>query len=222
MDQRCPMCWNQGLSPYLWVKKEQGSIPKVKADLLLGLQAALPESSFKQVEKLTVTELRAIYKSEVKGKPHPADPTQSFSTKHKDELMAMIKAHQIVIPPGQKVNKGELMLMLRQHWHEQVAMAHEMHSQACPMPEQATPPPPGLHVGPESKNVKKGYKRTDSPEWEVVSQGAMSADDPKTLKKVAEAEKKVEEIQKELQEAHTKLAVEKHKAGIHSGAMGAK
>ena len=79
--------------------------------------------------------------------------------------MAMVKAHQIVIPPGQKVNKGELMLMLRQHWHGQVAMAHEMHSQASPtspMPEPATSPPPGLHVEPKSKNVKKGYKRADT------------------------------------------------------------
>lgn len=216
------MCWGQGVNPYLWVKKEQGSIPKVKADLLLGLQAVLPETSFKQVEKLTVTELKAIYKAEVKGKPHPADPTQSFSTKHKDELMAMIKAHQIMLLPGQKVNKGELMLMLRQHWHGQTAMALEMHSQGYPTPEEATHPPPGLHVAPKSKNVKKGSKRTESPEWEVVSQAAMSSDDPQTLKKVMEAEQKVEEIQKELQEAHTKLALEKHKAGIRSGAKEAK
>lgn len=212
------MCWGQGVNPYLWVRKEQGSIPKVKADLLLGLQAVLPETSFKQVENLTVTELKAVYKNEIKGRPHQADPTQSLSGKHKDELMAMVKAHQIVLPPGQKVNKGELMLILRQHWHGQVAMAHEMHSQGYPTPEEVTPPPPGLPVAPKSKNVKKGSKRAESPDWEVVSQTAMCSDDPQTLKKVTEAEQKVEEIQKELQEAQTKLALEKHKAGIRSGA----
>lgn len=213
---KCPLCWSSSMEPYLWDRKGRPDIPKTRPELLKAINEVLPLDKFQEISKLTVPELKHVFKTDVKGTPHPQDPTLNMTSKGKEELIQILKNHGEAPnpPPGCKVNKGQLMIQIRQHWFAQChIMKHVMEK---PPPTTASTPMTSVVPTPESSSVvgSKNVKRTPpKAEWEVVSM-AQDEIDPLAAQKIQQAEAAVMEAQAQVAQAMTNLAIEKQKAKV--------
>jgi len=211
MSRQCPECWSvKGVCPYQWDRKNAGSIPSTRQALLEGLT---PINVSQSLSKLNVPELRALYKTHIKGKPHPADPTQGMTSLQKDQLQQLTLEHglKIEFASGKKFTKGEMMLQLRQHWEDQCLLALQPNQTASVTAESKLPVP--LEKDQDQQLRTRNTKRPENPDWEVIPTMVTSPDE-KAIIKIKEAEKQVEDAKKIMEAANTRLAVEKQRAGV--------
>eukprot|EP00435_Cladocopium_sp_Y103_P009715 s1878_g2.t1 len=113
---RCSICWPPGGSPpYEWEKSSAPQIPKTKDDLIAKLTPHVKTN----LKVLTVPELKHLYRKFIRGEKHPCDPTQTLSSLRKGQLQDLCRLHQL----PDAGHKGELCLLLRQHWANQCLIA---------------------------------------------------------------------------------------------------
>eukprot|EP00434_Breviolum_minutum_P044303 symbB.v1.2.039555.t1/scaffold6645.1/size16507/1 len=194
----------QGLTP---INVPQGLTP---SDVTQGLT---PINVSQSLSKLNVQELRALYKTHIKGKPHPADPTQGMTSLQKDQLQQLTLEHglKIEFASGKKFTKGEMMLQLRQHWEDQCLLALQPNQTASVTAESKLPVP--VEKDQDQQLRTRNTKRPENPDWEVIPTMVTSPDE-KAIIKIKEAEKQVEDAKKIMEAANTRLAVEKQRAGV--------
>ena len=106
---RCTLCWKDG-PPYIWSKATAPSIPKSKQELVAALGLG-------HQQNMTKPELKHHFKNEVRGKPHPSDPTRGLSSMNKGPLIQLLKDHGLQTTPD--MTKGQMMSILRSHWEQQ-------------------------------------------------------------------------------------------------------
>ena len=81
---------------------------------------------------MTLPELKALFKTHLKGEPHPHDPTRGFPKLKQDDLIDRLKVHSLPVMP--RMSRGNRMLLLRSHWEEQCKLARP----DSPGPSKAT------------------------------------------------------------------------------------
>ena len=131
----CDFCWSAG-APYFWSKATAPRLPQTKPELLEALKPSWSvAASLKRGEKLetmTLPELKALFKTHLRGESHPHDPTRGFPKLNQDDLIERLKIHSLPVVP--RMSKGNRMLLLRSHWEEQCKLAHS----DSPEPGKAT------------------------------------------------------------------------------------
>ena len=131
----CDFCWSAG-TPYHWSRATAPRIPQTKPELVEALQPSWSvAASLKVGEKLetmTLPELKALFKTHLKGEPHPHDPTRGFPKLKQDDLIDRLKVHSLPVMP--RMSRGNRMLLLRSHWEEQCKLARP----DSPEPSKAT------------------------------------------------------------------------------------
>ena len=124
-EPHCEFCWSAG-TPYHWSRATAPHIPQTKPELVEALKPSWSvAASLKVGEKLeamTLPELKALYKTHIKGEPHPHDPTRGFPKLNQDDLIERLKKHCLPVVP--RMSKGNRMLLLRSHWDNQCKLAH--------------------------------------------------------------------------------------------------
>lgn len=118
--EKCLVCWASSVPPYEWHRANAPNIPGTKKELLEMLslydRTPLPED---QLKNLTKTELKTLFRKNIRGEKHSCDPCQNLSSKSKMELQEINAKHGL----EQHGTKGELMLRLRDHWSRQCGLA---------------------------------------------------------------------------------------------------
>ena len=126
--EKCLVCWASGVPPHEWHRANAPNIPGTKQELLdmLLLCDRTPLSEDK-LKNLTKTELKTLFRKNIRGEKHSCDPCQNLSNKSKMELQEINAKHGL----GQHGTKGELMLRLRDHWSYQCALALDANDSEC-------------------------------------------------------------------------------------------
>lgn len=121
---KCKLCWNHG-PPYVWEKAHAPNIPNTKFELILQLKDFHDE---KYLDTLHRDELRHLFRETIRGSRHPGDCTNRMSSMNKDDLQQRLFQHGISV--GEKVTKGQLQTLLREHWQEQCQLAQQTQGQS--------------------------------------------------------------------------------------------
>ena len=104
------------------MKAEAPRIPATKCELMSELaknKAAIGDRAGQQaLVGLNKDELKAIFCKEIRGEKHPLDPTQNLTTLKKAALQELNRLHGL----NTQGNKGDLMLRVRNHWHQQCGL----------------------------------------------------------------------------------------------------
>ena len=116
-ESKCALCWNHG-PPYVWEKAHAPHIPNTKYELILQLKDFHDK---KYLDTLHRDELRHLFRETIRGSRHPGDVTNRMSSMNKDELQQRLFQHGISV--CEKVTKGHLQTLLREHWQEQCQLA---------------------------------------------------------------------------------------------------
>ena len=117
---RCSCCWRNDLvngSPRFWERSSPPCIPSTKFNLLKVLRQNQVSASVPGLEDMTVSELKVLFRTIIRGERHRDDPTAGMSSLSKDELHKRLTQHGLAPPP--KATKGDMMLLLRDHWKQQ-------------------------------------------------------------------------------------------------------
>ena len=105
----------------MWDRSTAPRIPKTK-DMLLDQLVRLNSGSKEQpsyLKSLTRDELRQLFREQVRGERHPADPTNNMTSTNKCGLVKICEEHNL--PSGG--TRGNLMLQIREHWLQQCQIA---------------------------------------------------------------------------------------------------
>lgn len=113
---KCSACWRNG-SPRFWERSTAPCIPSTKLNLLKALEQNEVSASIPGLKDMTVSEFKAVFRTTIRGERHPDDPTIGMTSLCKDELNNRLIQHGLAPPPNS--TKGDMMLLLRDHWKQQ-------------------------------------------------------------------------------------------------------